>query len=91
MLPVVKVEDIIAILNSSNDDEDIVMGIALYNNLKTETEDNGLTKYYTAKPYVMLQLSNKDINPNAKWEQGIKDSVLVLKRTVKNKQYVIEL
>ena len=90
MIPIVRVEEIIAILNGEQP-EDINLGMALYENLRTETEDSGLVQYYTSKPYVMLQLSNKDINPNAKWSQGTKDHKIVLKRNIKNKEYIIDL
>ncbi len=90
MVPVVKVEEIITILNSENP-QDVNMGMALYENLRIEMEDNGLVQYYTSKPYVMLQLSNKDINPNAKWSQGLKGHIIVLKRNIKNKEYIIDL
>ena len=90
MIPIVKVEEIIAILNGEQP-EDVNLGMALYENLRIETEDSGLVQYYTSKPYVMLQLSNKDINPNAKWAQATMDHKIVLKRSIKGKNFVIDL
>lgn len=90
MIPVVRVEEIIAILNGEQP-EDINLGMALYENLRIETEDNGLVEYYTSKPYVMLQLTNTSINPNAKWEQGAMDHKVVLKRSVKGQKFVLDL